>query len=310
MLSRRNVRIKVMQLLYMDSRNDALQFSDLLRLYQKSIHTSYELYLFNLYLLMQIAGYAKKDAKKRRAKLLPSDEDKSFTAILAENKLMSSLLSNAALKSKFDDLRLAIKVDADNVRSIYADFSKQDAYRHYLQHTSLTLSDHEKMLLALYKHCIASDLFNDIVEDHYPFWPDDKSLVIGTMKKAIRALPASPNFVNTYLPSDETVEFGEELIRITFYDKKELLEIIEPVLNNWDVDRVAVIDMLLLKMALVELMYFPTIPTKVTLNEFVEISKLYSTDKSKDFINGILDRLMKQLSKQGKINKEGRGLKD
>ena len=84
--------------------------------------------------------------------------------------------------------------------------------------------------------------------------------------------------------------------------------IIEPSLKNWDADRVAVIDMIILKMALVELMSFPTIPTKVTLNEFVEIAKKYSTEKSKDFINGILDRLMKQLEKEGKIKKEGRGL--
>jgi len=83
------------------------------------------------------------------------------------------------------------------------------------------------------------------------------------------------------------------------------LAIIEPALKNWDADRVAIIDMILLKMALSELLSFPSIPTKVTLNEFVDISKLYSTDKSKDFINGILDRLMKQLEKDGKIKKEG-----
>ena len=90
----------------------------------------------------------------------------------------------------------------------------------------------------------------------------------------------------------------------------ELLEIIEPSLKNWDADRVAIIDMISLKMALSELMIFPTIPTKVTINEFVEISKMYSTEKSKDFINGILDRLMKKLDKEGKIKKEGRGLID
>lgn len=93
-------------------------------------------------------------------------------------------------------------------------------------------------------------------------------------------------------------------------EDKKLLAIIEPTLKNWDVDRVAIIDMILLKMALCELISFPSIPTKVTLNEFVEISKLYSTDKSKDFINGILDRLMKQLDSDGKIKKEGRGLKE
>ena len=125
----------------------------------------------------------------------------------------------------------------------------------------------------------------------------------------MKALPVEDDFCSHYLPDDETVKgFGEELLRKVFHEDRELLEIIEPTLKNWDADRVATIDMILLKMALCELMIFPTIPTKVTLNEFVEISKRYSTEKSKDFINGILDRLMKQLNKDGKIKKEGRGL--
>ena len=102
----------------------------------------------------------------------------------------------------------------------------------------------------------------------------------------------------------------EKLLLKVGSSESQLLETIEPVLKNWDAERVAVIDMILIKMAICEFIYFPTIPTKVTLNEFVEISKLYSTDKSKDFINGILDRLLKQLLDDGKIKKEGRGLVD
>lgn len=129
------------------------------------------------------------------------------------------------------------------------------------------------------------------------------------MKKTIKALPVDGTFYQEYEPADETVkEFGEVLLKKVCEEDGDLSEIIEPMLKNWDAERVAVIDMILLKMAVCELVSFPTIPTKVTLNEFVEISKLYSTDKSKDFINGILDRLMKKLDKDGKIVKEGRGL--
>jgi N utilization substance protein B len=98
------------------------------------------------------------------------------------------------------------------------------------------------------------------------------------------------------------------LLKHVLEQDKRLLDIIEPNLKNWDADRVAIIDMILLKMAIAELLNFPSIPTKVTLNEYVEIAKLYSTDKSKDFINGILDRLMKKLESDGQINKKGRGL--
>ena len=135
--------------------------------------------------------------------------------------------------------------------------------------------------------------------------------MVGALKKTIRALPVEDGFYNGFKPTVETtVDFGEVLLTKVHKEDKELLEVIEPTLKNWDADRVAIIDMILLKMALCELTSFPSIPTKVTLNEFVEISKLYSTDKSKDFINGILDRLMKKLNKDGKIAKEGRGLKE
>jgi len=129
------------------------------------------------------------------------------------------------------------------------------------------------------------------------------------MKRSLKAVPEDEEFYNQHRPGDETVvDFGEVLLKKVCLENDALLGLIEPTLKNWDAERVAVIDMILLKMALCELINFPTIPTKVTLNEFVEISKQYSTDKSKDFINGILDRLMKKLNRDGKIMKEGRGL--
>jgi len=124
-----------------------------------------------------------------------------------------------------------------------------------------------------------------------------------------KALPLKEATYRQFKPNHETTqEFGHKLLKLVLDQDKALLGIIEPNLKNWDADRVAIIDMILLKMAIGELMNFPSIPTKVTLNEYVEIAKLYSTDKSKDFINGILDRLMKKLESDGQINKSGRGL--
>jgi N utilization substance protein B len=149
------------------------------------------------------------------------------------------------------------------------------------------------------------------MEDKFENWIHDKSLVVGAIKKTIKALPATPNFYEDHLPDDETVkEFGEELLHKVLFFDEELLELVKPALKNWDLNRVAVIDLILIKMALCEMLYFPTIPVKVTINEFIDISKIYSTPKSKDFINGILDRLMKKLTEEGKIVKEGRGLID
>ncbi|MEM9888777.1 MAG: transcription antitermination protein NusB [Bacteroidota bacterium] len=310
MLSRRNVRIKVMQLLYMSNRNKGLDHNKLLRSYRKSVDQSYELYLYNLLQFCRVLEYASRDADKRKSKYLQSDEDRSFTSILAKNELSYSLSSNEDFERKIRKYKLAPRIDKDDTRAIYADFAKTKEYKNYLQLKQPDFNHHQQILLALFKFCIGSERYNDTMEDFSSAWVDDKSLVVGTVKKTIRALPAAENFLDAFQPPAETTEFGEELLRYTYYDNKELLGYIEPVLNNWDADRVAIIDMLLLKMALAELLYFPTIPTKVTLNEFVEISKLYSTEKSKDFINGILDRLMKKLNHEGKIKKIGRGLKD
>lgn len=300
-----------MQILYAMSRDSKLACDHLLKQYRLSIKASFDLYLFSLYFLIRIAQYAKMDAEKRQGKLLPSDEDLGFVAKLADNKLMKSLLQHAELSKYFARLQFDSLLDEDAIRNIYNEYAKSELYKNYVYGPDDSDDAHQTILLDLYKFCVASENYVEILEDQFPNWIDDKSLIVGSIKKTLKALPAEFDFLEAYEPTDDTVvEFGEELLTRVCTGNTALLAIIEPTLKNWDADRVAIIDMILLKMAVSELMTFKTIPTKVTLNEFVEISKLYSTEKSKDFINGILDRLMKQLEKEGKIEKAGRGLMD
>lgn len=309
MLSRRNVRIKVMQMLYSMSRDSLLDLNGVLRRYNAYIDKSFELYLFNLLMLIKVAQYARTDQSRKQAKLLPTEADLAFTPKLGDNPLIESLVENQSLTRLFRRYKLEGRLDKDTIRRFYFDFAKTAEYQAFLEQEDSSKQDYRDMLLKLFKHNINNEAYQEYLDDNYSSWTDDKSLIIGAMKKTIKALPADPDFYKDYEPSDETVkEFGETLLTQVIRQDEELLAIIEPTLRNWDADRVAVIDMVLLKMALTELMNFPTIPTKVTLNEFVEISKIYSTEKSKDFINGILDRLLKQLENDGKIQKEGRGL--
>lgn len=311
MLSRRNIRIKVMQMLYSMSQDRALGLDDTVRRYQSNVRRSFDLYLFTLWSLVRTSEYAIQDKAKKLEKLLPSDSDKQFTAVLAENELIQSIVRNDAFQEALRRSKLKHRIDLDNIRSFYQDFAKTEAYITYSRQQSHTQDEHKEILLTLFKHLVNNEPFNDFLEDHFPNWVDDESLVVGTVKKTIKALPAEGAFFEEHRPQGEAVEdFGEKLLRQVVEEGDELLAVIEPTLRNWDADRVAVVDMILLKMALSELISFPSIPTKVTLNEFVEISKQYSTDKSKDFINGILDRLMKQLNKEGKIRKQGRGLQE
>jgi len=311
MLSRRSVRVKVMQLLYMLNRDEYLTLPTLLEEYNGGIWKTYELYVYQLYLLLKVAASAEKDAANRAAKLLPSEEDGHFKPVLYSNPCVQSLANHVPFLNIVSKFHMPESVDDDLVWKLYLAFVDTEAYKTYLALDERTEEQHIKLLLELYRFLVNHDLFLEMTEDRYNNWFDDESLVVGAMKKTIKAMPLQGEFYKEFEPADETVrEFGEELLRKTCTEDQALFEHIEPVLKNWDAERVAILDMVMIKMALCELMHFPTIPTKVTLNEFIEISKLYSTEKSKDFINGVLDKLMKKLEKDGEISKEGRGLID
>ncbi len=279
--------------------------------YQKLVDDSFKLYLFNLLVFVRVAEYARQDKIRREGKLRPTEADLKFSAKFADNPLLQSLLKNYDLTNAHSKYHLGQMLDADLIRRLYIDFSKEDAYKAYIYEQGDTAEEHIEIYLELYRFLVSSETFASMAEDHFPLWSDDKSLVVGAMKKTIKALPVEGDFLDGYRPQDETIkEFGESLLRKVQDADQDLLNVIEPSLKNWDAERVAVLDMIILKMAIAEFLYFSSIPTKVTLNEFVEISKLYSTDKSKDFVNGILDRLLKKLNEDGLIQKKGRGLQD
>lgn len=309
MLSRRSVRVKVMQLLYALDRDSSLKGKDVVKNYNDNIGKSYELFLFAVYVMYRITSIAKEDWNKRKSKHLPTDYDKAFTDKLANNALINDISENKVLQKKFEVLEFSGKVNDDYIIKIYDEFAKGDAYKQYI----LGSNDNQvvlELLLELFRFCRQNEYFNEILEDAYYNWVDDKSLVVGSVKKYFKLLPSeNKNTFKEFLPEDETVkEYGLTLLKSTLARKEETMAYIIPVLENWDHERLAIVDTILLQMALCEMMEFPTIPGRVTLNEYVELAKNYSTAKSKDFVNGILDKLMNELLEKGKIKKEGRGL--
>ena len=289
--------------------DEKLAFPDLLQGYTDGIWKTYEIYIFHLFVMLKVAQYAEKDAEIRAAKLLPSDEDKTFSPQIYTNPCTQSLANHVDFLKIAESYKANEDLDEDHIRRLYHSFCETEEFQTYRALENPTDKDHAKMLLELYRFLTSQDMFVEMTEDRYNNWQDDESLVVGAMKKTLKTMPLEGAFYEDFQPSDETVqEFGEQLLRKTCQEDEPLFEIISPNLKNWDADRVAILDMIMLKMALCELLHFPTIPTKVTLNEYVEISKSYSTENSKDFINGILDRLMKKLLKEEKIVKEGRGL--
>lgn len=309
MLSRRSVRIKVMQLIYSIDRDESLKPSDIYKAYNINIDKSFELFLFALFIIYKVTAIATGDMKKRKSKHLPSDYDKNFTDKLVNNPLIQDIVDNSVLQKKWESFEFESKVNNDYIQKIYDEFSKS---QHYKTFVSSETSNAEvlELLLELFRFCRLNEYFNEILEDNYYNWVDDKSLVVGSVKKYLKLLPSeSKTSFKDFLPEDETVkEFGQNLLKNTVTKKQELMDHIIPVLENWDHERLAVMDTILLQMAVSELIAFPTIPSKVTLNEYVELAKNYSTAKSKEFVNGILDKLMVDLTESGKIVKEGRGI--
>lgn len=309
MLSRRNIRIKVMQSLYAYALDSDMSLADAQQKYKEGIDRSYDLFLFSLYCIATICEFAAVDEKWRKEKYLPDEKDKFFKGIFASNPLAQSLIRNEFLQKRIKQRSFEETLDKDLLKTLYQEFSQQDEYQTYATQSEWTEQEHMGMLHALLRFLKKRESFNDILEDAFPNWIDDKSLVLGAIKKTFKALPLQEGWLRDFYPDAETVqEFGESLFVKTASQKEEMDEIIKPKLKNWNIERLALIDRLCLEMAIIEFIHFPTIPVKVTINEYVDLSKRYSTDNSKEFINGLLDKVKADLLDRGKIVKQGRGL--
>lgn len=297
-----------MQILFSKNRDAYIQEAHLPKLLDQSLQQSFDLYLFQLYLVQKVCEQAKNIADKIQNKYLPTSEDKNFVPVLYENDLIQSLVQNKKLQKLFIKGEFDKWVEEDVFKKIYSEFAKLDWYKGYSDKTTTT-NNHLEILLELYRFLRKNELFNEIVEDQLYNWEDDDSLVIGAIKKTMKALPATEEFYKEFMVTDkDTLKFGKDLLKYVIDQEEDLAAIIKPTLKNWDSERVAIVDMILLKMAVCEFLNFESIPTKATINEYVELSKTYSTPKSKDFINGVLDRIMKDLTEANRIQKAGRGL--
>jgi transcription antitermination protein NusB len=309
MLSRRNVRIKVMQLLYAGLKDSDFDLSKMLISLKKYPTELQLLYFANIYYTLKVAEYAKLDNETRKNKHLPSQEDKDFKPVIFENPVVNSILESISYKKLYSRFDSKIEIVDADIRIFYNEILKEKEYIEYATSTINTEEDNKKFLLLIYKTLNQNELFNELMEDLSALWLDDKSLTTGIVKKMFKALPEL-TYLMAELDEDdkETFDFGEKLIVKLRNKSQDYIDIIKPSLQNWDIDRLADLDLIFIQMALCEFLEFPSIPTKVTINEYVDIAKHYSTDKSKEFINGILDRLMKKLTEEKRIEKEGRGL--
>lgn len=309
MLNRHTLRVKVLQLLYAHAQDDASTPMLVGRNYQKVVSSAYRLYLYNIHFLERLSGFARKDYEMRLQKRLPTEKDQLASLRLYENPVFQSIRQNQTFNQLLKTEFIPTLVDDDFVWSLFQKFSQTEYYGQYIGLENPPLREHQYCLVNLYKFLLQEELFTDTLEDLFPLWEEDFSLLYAAVKNTARELPTNPEFYTEYSPNMDFVDnFGKKLLQDALGKEQELQPIINEKLQNWDESRIALMDLLIIRMALCEFLYHPSIPTKVTIDEYVSIAKEYSTEKSKRFVNGILDRLMKDLHDQGKIQKTGRGL--
>ena len=233
---------------------------------------------------------------------------------LLSNFLIQFLNNDAPFLKEIKALNILSLIDEEDVRRLYKKMLDAPQYQHYLNNgKEFDIDEDRKIVLFMLNELLfEDDTFIDHSDEIFINWNDDAEFVVEAVtdiiQKSKHELKLHLNRQHLKEKMAELSQFGIDLFRETVEHKKENYKLIEPRLKNWDSDRLATVDIILMRMALSEFLYFPSIPIKVTINEYLDIAKEYSTPKSKDFINGVLDALMKDLKDKNLLNKIGRGL--
>ena len=314
MLTRRQIRIKVMQCIYAltQSKDDSLAKQE--KFLRYSIDSMYNLYLLMLSLIVEIQAKAGEQVQLSSKKYLKSSADAyPDKNKFAKNRLMAQLANNELLKANLKKRKLKNwYLNDEYVKILYNAIIEHPSYAIYMSSGINSFSEDKDFVCTFFKEVIApNEKIYDYFEDDQLTWVDDIPIVntflLKLLKKATKNQPES-FFLPPLLKDDTDLNFAEKLLTKTLLNDEKWTKEIEGKTPNWDKDRIADIDAILLKMAICELLNFPTIPEKVTINEFLEIAKEYSTPKSSLFINGILDNLTKEYRAANRLNKMGRGL--
>lgn len=313
MLSRRHLRIKVMQALYAFQRSegDALAIGEKFLL--QSVERVYDLFIHELSLLIELRKAAIRRMEDGRKKHRPSDEELQPNLRFIENPVLFQLEQNVVLGAHIAKRKIDWTDHSELIRKTFVRILQDGEFIAYMDAPAPNYRDHRRMVQYIFDHyLISNEDFEFVFEEKSIFWVNDFEQVGGMVARTFHdfledaedggPLPA------LYSDPEEDRQFMLDLFRKTATHNADLNKIVAEKTKNWDTDRIAAIDILLLKMAICEFLHLPSIPTRVTMNEYIEIAKEYSTPKSKVFINGILDKALADLKESGKVKKAGKGL--
>ena len=277
-----------------------------------SLNRSYHLYHLLMLLLVDIVFFSRKKLEQAREKKIPTYEDLHPNTNFIDNRLIRQLEENHALNAYLQSHSLSWSQSPELIKNLNKAVEESEPYRHFMALQSPGYDDDRKVLNDLLHDVINnSDPLYQTLEEQSIFWNDEIDYVILMIVKTLNEFSEEDTLNNKLLPEfrdEEDEEFIRILLRKTILRKDETLEYIKKYTDNWDADRLAFIDLLLMQMAITEMVEFPFIPTKGTLNEYIDISKYYSTRNSNVFINGVLDKITHYLKNEKIIVKKGKGL--
>lgn len=313
MLTRRHIRVKVMQSLYAFHQSKNQNFNAEEKFLQKSMKEMYDLFLVILKLMIEIRTYSENYLDKSQKKFLATQEDRDPNLKFVNNSVLKILDNNIELQNAFEERAISHwNRDGEYVAILWEEIRQSGAFENYMSTRTSSFKEDKEFIILLLKEVIApNEKLYDYLEDTKLTWLDDLPLVNTAILKYLNKLkentPQDAKLPKLFKSPDDE-EFAVKLFRKVYLNDEDLAGEMLGKTPNWDKERIAEIDTILIKMALCEFLQFSSIPVKVTINEYLEIAKEYSTPKSSIFINGVLDKLSKEYQEENRLNKIGRGL--
>ena len=272
------------------------------KLLQKHFDQSKDLFVYITYFLNELAGYAESDAYLRSNKHLPTPEDLNVNTKISGNQVLWKIKEDATYQEAIAKAKPELRIDKDLVRKIYNHLIETAEYKNYISNQDRKQKDEKEILEFMLNDLMLTDeLFIAHMEENFMNWDDDADMAIQVLSSILQK-PGSVNFTEGL--SKDKWDFAKTLLTTVIEKEEHLQTYIFPKLKNWDSERIAALDMIIMKMGVTEFLYFETIPPKVTINEYIDIAKEYSTQQSGQFVNGILDNIHKELVQEGKMQKK------
>ena len=302
MISRRNIRVKVMQTLYsIDTMSGDSKPGEPLTILTKKIEESRNLFTYLIYFITEVARFSETDARQKASKHLPTAGDLTINTKISGNELLWKIVEEQSFKAALADAKLASIPNDDLLKKIYIDLIASPEYKDYIELQSRDKKSEKKIFEFIFSDLmLPNENFINHVEEHFINWDDDAEMM-QTLVSNYLGKPGQQSFAD--ILSKDKWDFAKTLLSTVLDKTEHSLELIKPKLKNWDADRIAALDLIILQMGVCEFLYFETIPTKVTINEYIDIAKAYSTPQSGQFVNGLLDNIHKDLLEGDKMHK-------